>query len=129
MWLGAIIGLIVGGFLMFMLINGENAWTERKEQNLLDDLDDLLQSYSDITVMYDEYNKQEQEQAYVFYSCLVSRVMWKNAKIVEAAAAYVKFNNGITIHFSNDTTSQAFFCKKNSIMRDFVPNNKEYWEF
>jgi preprotein translocase subunit YajC len=48
-----IIGLLVGGCLMFMLITSDDKKQEKKEQWLLDELDSTLDVYNSITVVYD----------------------------------------------------------------------------
>lgn len=127
---GLIIGLLVGGFLMFMLITSDDRKQEKKEQQLLDELDSTLDVYNSITVVYDQYNDQEKHGAYVFYSCLVSRLMWKDLKIVAADRDYVQFEGNRTIRFTTTTDYEGiYFTKKNSIMVDFIPKDKEWYEF
>ena len=50
---GLIIGLLIGGFLMFMLIASDNKKQEKKEKWFLDELDNTLDEYNSISVVYD----------------------------------------------------------------------------
>ena len=52
---GLIIGLLIGGFLMFMLIASDNKKQEKKEKWFLDELDNTLDEYNSISVVYDQY--------------------------------------------------------------------------
>lgn len=125
-----IIGLLVGGFLMFILIASDDKKQEKKEKWLLDELDNTLDKYNSISVVYDQYNDQEKHQAYVFYSCLISRLMWKNLKIVAADRDYVQFEGNRIIRFTSSADYEGiYFVKKNSIMIDFISQDKEWYEF
>lgn len=127
---GFIIGLLIGGFLMFMLVVSDSKMQEKKERFILDDLDNTLAEFTSINVVYDHYNAEEIEKCYVFYSCLVSRLMWKGLKIEEAGPDYVKFNKGNIIRFSTSIAEDAmYFVRKDSIMIDFIPKDKEFYEF
>ena len=127
---GLIIGLLIGGFLMFMLIASDNKKQEKKEKWFLDELDNTLDEYNSISVVYDQYNEQEKHKAYVFYSCLVSKLMWKDLKIVAADKDYVQFEDSRIIRFTTITDYEGiYFVKKNSIMIDFISQDKERYEF
>jgi hypothetical protein len=56
--------------------------------------------------------------------------MWKDLKITAADRDYVQFEGNRTISFTTTTDYEGiYFTKKNSIMVDFIPKDKEWYEF
>ena len=127
---GFIIGLLVGGFLMFILISCEDKLQKKQEKWILDDLDNTLTSYNEINVVYDEYNDAEREKAYIFYSCLVSRLMWKGLRIVSANDSCATLAGDRIIRFTTLTDNNGiYFVKKNSTAAAFLSQDQEWYEF
>lgn len=126
---GLIIGLLVGGVLMLTLIMSESMLTDKKDKTILDNLDQILMQHTEFTVLYDLLNDLEKQQAYIFYACVISRIMWKGYTIVEATENWVKFNNGTIVRFADIAIGEFYFCSKHSVMKHVIPQESEYWEF
>ena len=115
---------------MFILINVEDKSQKKQEKWILDDLDNTLTSYNEINVVYDKYNDAEREKAYIFYSCLVSRLMWKGLRIVSANDSCVMLAGDRIIRFTPLTDNNGiYFVEKNSTAAAFLSQDQEWYEF